>query len=62
MPVAAFLKCAFAKAEEILDRLVISNVLVDEPIREGRLAARGRGIWWKAMSTFRKQLAGDFLL
>jgi hypothetical protein len=48
VPAAAFLKRAFAKAVEILDRPVISNVLVDEPIREGRLAARGRGIWWNA--------------
>jgi pilus assembly protein CpaB len=44
MPAAAFLKGTFAKAEEILDRPVISNVLMDEPIREGRLAARGSGM------------------
>jgi pilus assembly protein CpaB len=44
MPAAAFPRGAFAKAEEVLDRPVISNVLMDEPIREGRLAARGSGI------------------
>ena len=44
MPAAAFPKGAFAKAEEVLDRPVISNVLMDEPVREGRLAARGSGI------------------
>jgi pilus assembly protein CpaB len=37
-------KGAFAKAEEVIDRPVISNVLVDEPILEGRLAAKGSGL------------------
>jgi len=44
IPSAAFPKGAFGKAEEVIDRPVISNVLMDEPIREGRLAARGSGI------------------
>ena len=44
MPAAAFPKGGFAKAEEVLDRPVISNVLMDEPVREGRLAARGSGL------------------
>ncbi len=44
IPSAAFPKGAFAKAEEVIDRPVISNVLMDEPILEGRLAARGSGL------------------
>jgi pilus assembly protein CpaB len=44
MPTSAFPKGAFAKAEEVIDRPVISNVLMDEPILEGRLAARGSGL------------------
>jgi pilus assembly protein CpaB len=44
MPIAVFPMGVFAKAEEVLDRPVISKVLMDEPIREGRLAARGSGI------------------
>src|SRR5882724_1626106 len=41
---SAFPKGAFGKAEEVIDRPVISNVLLDEPILEGRLAARGSGL------------------
>lgn len=37
-------KGAFTKAEEVIDRPLISNVLVDEPILEGRLAAKGSGL------------------
>jgi pilus assembly protein CpaB len=44
MPVSGFPKGAFGKAEEVIDRPVISNVLMDEPILEGRLAARGSGL------------------
>jgi pilus assembly protein CpaB len=44
VPTAAFPKNAFQKAEEVIDRPVISNVLMDEPILEGRLAARGSGL------------------
>jgi pilus assembly protein CpaB len=40
----AFPKGAFGKAEEVIDRPVISNVLLDEPILEGRLAVRGSGL------------------
>lgn len=44
MPAAAFPKGAFSKPEEVIDRPVISNVLMDEPVLEGRLAARGSGL------------------
>ena len=40
----AFPKGAFGKVEDVLDRPVISNVLLDEPILEGRLAAKGSGL------------------
>src|SRR6202453_2176277 len=43
-PAAAFPKGAFAKPEEVIDRPVISNILMDEPVLEGRLAARGSGV------------------
>src|ERR1700683_3930232 len=43
-PSAAFPKGAFAKPEEVIDRPLISNILMDEPILEGRLAARGSGL------------------
>jgi len=43
IPASAFPKGAFSKAEEVIDRPVVSNVLIDEPILEGRLAARGSG-------------------
>jgi pilus assembly protein CpaB len=44
MPVAVFPKGAFSKVEDVIDRPVISNILADEPILEGRLAARGSGM------------------
>jgi len=44
IPAVAFPKGAFGKAEEVIDRPVISNVLIDEPILEGRLAVRGSGL------------------
>ncbi len=34
----------FHKAEDVLDRAVVSNILPDEPIREARLAMRGAGV------------------
>jgi len=34
----------FTRAEEVFDRPVISSILPDEPIREGRVAARGSGV------------------
>ncbi len=43
-PADAFPKGAFGKVEDVLDRPVISNVLLDEPILEGRLAAKGSGL------------------
>ena len=44
IPGVAFPKGAFSKPEEVIDRPVISNVLMDEPVLEGRLAARGSGV------------------
>ncbi len=44
VPAVAFPKGAFSKPEEVIDRPVISNVLMDEPVLEGRLAARGSGL------------------
>ena len=41
---AAFPKGAFSKVEDVLDRPVISNILLEEPILEGRLAAKGSGL------------------
>ncbi len=41
---SAFPKGAFSKVEEVVDRPIISNILLDEPILEGRLAARGSGM------------------
>ncbi len=44
MPSDGFPKGAFSKVEDVLDRPVVSNVLLDEPILEGRLAAKGSGL------------------
>ena len=44
MPTTALPKGAFTKVEEVLDRPVISNILLDEPILDGRLAAKGSGL------------------
>ncbi|MDX1979450.1 MAG: Flp pilus assembly protein CpaB [Bryobacteraceae bacterium] len=44
VPEAQFPKGAFAKVEEVIDRPVISNILLDEPLMEGRLASRGSGV------------------
>jgi len=41
---SAFPKGAFSKVEEVVDRPIISNILLDEPVLEGRLAARGTGL------------------
>jgi pilus assembly protein CpaB len=43
MAADSFPKGAFSKPEEVIDRPVISNILLDEPVLEGRLAARGSG-------------------
>ncbi len=40
----SFPKGGFAKVEEVIDRPVISNILLDEALLEGRLAARGSGL------------------
>jgi len=42
--VESFPKGAFSKVEDVLDRPVVSNILLDEPILEGRLAAKGSGL------------------
>jgi pilus assembly protein CpaB len=42
-PADRFPKAGFSKPEEVLDRPVVSNILVDEPVLEGRLAVRGSG-------------------
>lgn len=44
IPSSAFPKGAFSKVEDVLDRPVISNLLLDDPIVEGRLAAKGSGL------------------
>lgn len=44
VPATAFPKGAFSKPEEVIDRPVVSNILIEEPILEGRLAARGSGL------------------
>jgi len=43
VPKAAFPKGAFTKPEDVLDRPVTSNILLEEPILDGRLAQRGSG-------------------
>ncbi|WP_051669871.1 Flp pilus assembly protein CpaB [Bryobacter aggregatus] len=43
VPVAAFPKGGFMKVEEVLDRPVVSNILAEESVIEGRLAPRGSG-------------------
>lgn len=44
VPAAQFPKGAFTRLEEVLERPVISNVLLDEPLLEGRLALKGSGL------------------
>src|SRR5690242_4759686 len=44
VPGDAFPKGAFSKVEDVLDRPVISNMLLEEPIVEGRLAVKGSGL------------------
>lgn len=43
LPAEQFPKGAFSKVEEVMDRPVISNILLDEPIIVGRLGERGSG-------------------
>jgi pilus assembly protein CpaB len=40
----SFPKGGFSKVEDVLDRPVISNMLLEEPVLEGRLAAKGSGL------------------
>jgi pilus assembly protein CpaB len=40
----AFPKGGFSKIEEVLDRPVMSSILLDEAVLEGRLAAKGSGL------------------
>jgi pilus assembly protein CpaB len=44
VPSAAFPKGGFSKVEDVLDRPVISNLLLEEPVVDGRLAAKGSGL------------------
>ena len=44
IPADLFPRGGFSKVEEVIDRPVVSNVLLDEPVLEGRLAARGSGL------------------
>lgn len=39
-----FPKGSFSKIEEVLDRPVSNRILMDEPVLEGRLAAKGSGL------------------
>jgi len=41
---SAFPKGAFSKVEDVLDRPLISNILLEEPVLDGRLAAKGSGL------------------
>jgi len=43
VPASQFPAGGISKVEEVVDRPVISNILLDEPIHEGRLAPRGSG-------------------
>lgn len=44
VPSEAFPKGAFSKTEDVLGRSVVSNILMEEPLVDGRLAPRGSGI------------------
>jgi pilus assembly protein CpaB len=44
IPAEMFPKAAFAKVDDVLDRSVISPIMADEPLLEGRLAPRGSGM------------------
>lgn len=43
IPAAAFPKGGFSKVEDIAQRPLISNILLEEPVLEGRLAPKGSG-------------------
>src|SRR6267154_1252951 len=44
IPAEMFAKTAFSKVDDVLDRSVISPIMADEPLLEGRLAPRGSGM------------------
>jgi len=44
VPAAHFPKGAASRVEEVVDRPVVSNILVEEPVHLGRLAERGSGL------------------
>ena len=44
MPADHFPLGGFGRIEEVLDRPVVSSILAEEPVREGRLAQRGSGL------------------
>jgi pilus assembly protein CpaB len=44
VPAGQFPKGAFSKPEDVLDRPVVSNILPEEPLLDGRLAQRGSGV------------------
>src|SRR5678816_847094 len=44
MPVESITKTSFTKVDDVLDRSVISTIMADEPLLEGRLAPRGSGM------------------
>ena len=35
---------SFTKIEDVVDRVTLSNILIEEPVQEGRLALRGSGV------------------
>ncbi len=44
VPDTQFPAGGISNVEEVIDRPVVNNILADEPIHEGRLAARGSGV------------------
>ena len=44
VPESQFPKGGFSKLEEVVDRPVVSNIIAEEAVLEGRLAARGSGM------------------
>jgi len=44
IPTDLFPRGGFSKVEDVIDRPVVSNILLDEALLEGRLAARGSGM------------------
>lgn len=44
IPAEMFPKNAFSKVDDVLERSVVSNIMADEPLQEGRLAPRGSGM------------------